>query len=688
VSPVPFLTALSFGYRELQQKGNLPKLAKVQAMKPLRAIVLAAAVAILSYFVLRYEFYHSKWLVIIPLFFRTHVVLPLTNPIYRNKPVTWKAGSRRGSKKGGKAPPNVLLIIADDLGINDLSGGCGVKTPHIDSIMHNGLAFTQVYSGHATCAPSRASLLTGRFPTRFGHEFTPGPKGVARILALRTEGELRHPILHLDSLSKLPPFKNMSLPLNETLLPHAMQQSGYDTYLLGKWDAGREPPYTPIDRGYNESLNFFVGASQYQRDFHPDLVNGYGDKFDDFLRLICRFYVSHNNGHFFQPDKYMTDYLSEQASNLIKSRTAGGGDDEQVAPFFITLAYNAPHNPFQAMRADYEDAEVQQLPTHMERVYAGMIKALDRGVGTVLQALKDSGQYENTVVIFTSDNGGAHYANLPQLNAPYRGWKATFFEGGIRVPMFMQWPARIQPLQGAAADVQDADVCRTYANRSAHAGVQCGYRVVEDVVSHVDLFTSLVSLANTDPASATAHRLDGLNFFDLVKAQGGWVGEDGADDASTSDTNSEASALSGQNAVEQSRSRVLYWRAGHYSAVRVGDWKFQISQRPDKVWLYDLHNDPTEWRNLAEEVGVTNRASLEALRSNGTVGTDADDSKMATAEHERITSELLRVYAAFEQEDAEQVPPSWPCASETPVFVDRVIGEKDEPTDEYIYWSN
>jgi hypothetical protein len=106
------------------------------------------------------------------------------------------------------------------------------------------------------------------------------------------------------------------------------------------------------------------------------------------------------------------------------------------------------------------------------------------------------------------------------------------------------------------------------------------------------------------------------------------------------------------------------------------------------VWLYDLHNDPTEWRNLAEEVGVTDRASLEALRSNGTVGTDAVDSKMATAEHERITSELLRVYAAFEQEDAEQVPPSWPCASETPVFVDRVIGEKDEPTDEYIYWSN
>jgi hypothetical protein len=177
MSPVPFLTALSFGYRELQQNGNLPKLANVQAMKPLRAIVLAAAVAILSYFVLRYEFYHSKWLVIIPLFFRTHVVLPLTNPIYRNKPVTWKAGSRRGSKKEGKAPPNVLLIIADDLGINDLSGGCGVKTPHIDSIMHNGLAFTQVYSGHATCAPSRASLLTGRFPTRFGHEFTPGPKG-------------------------------------------------------------------------------------------------------------------------------------------------------------------------------------------------------------------------------------------------------------------------------------------------------------------------------------------------------------------------------------------------------------------------------------------------------------------------------------------------------------------------------
>jgi arylsulfatase A-like enzyme len=646
-----------------------------------RRVVAAVVVAIVSYVVVRFELWDKKWLVIAPMYFRKHVILRLTNPIHPNTPVNWKPPSRRQvllEPRAGSAVPNIILIISDDLGINDLSGGCGVQTPNIDSIRHNGVAFAQAYAGQATCAPSRGAMLTGRYPTRFGYEFTPGPKGLARILTVPTPGELFPPILHKELIKVLPPVENMSLTRDETLISEVLQQQGYDTYYIGKWDAGAKPPHTPVDRGYNESLAFHVGASLYMYEGHPDLVNGYGDKFDDFLRLACRFTVNHNNGHVMQPDKYMTDYLSEQASNMIKSRAAGGEVTGSEAPFFLTLAYNAPHNPYQAMRADFEDPEVQKLPTVLEQVYAAMVKSLDRGVGTVLQALKDSNQYDNTIVIFTNDNGGAHYANLPNLNRPYRGWKATFFEGGIRVPMFMQWPARIQPLREAPASEEDAEICRTYANRSVHLGVRCGYRVVDDVVSHVDLFTSLVSLTHPDPAATSAHRLDGLNFFDLIKAQDGWISHSG--DAADSSVDHTARS---DKALEQSRTRVLYWRSGHYSAIRVGDWKLQMALRPDKVWLYDLRSDPTERRNLAEEVGVTNRPSLETLSVRHAAGDVA-----ATGEHASIVERLLRVFAAFEAVEAEQAPASWPAASETPITVDKVIGAKQEPDDECIYWSN
>jgi uncharacterized sulfatase len=130
----------------------------------------------------------------------------------------------------------------------------------------------------------------------------------------------------------------------------------------------------------------------------------------------------------------------------------------------------------------------------------------------------------------------------------------------------------------------------------------------------------------------------------------------------------------------------LYWRSGHYSAARVGDWKLQMALRPNKVWFFDLHADPTERRNLAAEVGIANRSSLEALRAQRVAG----DSSAAPggSDHDRILDELLRVFAAFVEVESEQVEASWPAASETPVTVDKIIGAQQEPGDECIYWSN
>lgn len=138
-----------------------------------------------------------------------------------------------------------------------------------------------------------------------------------------------------------------------------------------------------------------------------------------------------------------------------------------ASPFFITLAYNAPHSPLQALKSDYEDPEVAAIPSHTRRVYAAMIKALDRGVGKVLDALQECGQWENTIVIFTSDNGGASYIDLPHINRPYRGWKATFFEGGLRIPLFMQWPQMIP-----------------------------ASTILDQAVSHVDIFPTVFAAAS------------------------------------------------------------------------------------------------------------------------------------------------------------------------------------------------
>ncbi|MDO9126673.1 MAG: sulfatase-like hydrolase/transferase, partial [Parvibaculum sp.] len=168
------------------------------------------------------------------------------------------------------------------------------------------------------------------------------------------------------------------------------------------------------------------------------------------------------------------------------------------------------------------------------------VVALDRGVGKIKQALRDNGLEENTIVIFTSDNGGAGYVGLPDLNKPYRGWKASFFEGGIHVPFFMKWPARIAP--GTAYDRP---------------------------VAHVDIFSTVAAAAGAVPAGDRI--IDGINLIPQVT------------DA---------------NAADPGRS--LYWRSGHYKVLLSGGWKLQTSERPKKNWLYNLDTDPTERNNLAD----------------------------------------------------------------------------------------
>jgi arylsulfatase A-like enzyme len=459
------------------------------------------------------------------------------DPIGPTIPVTW--GEAPPTTSDGRRPPNVIVIVADDLGYNDLTFGGGgvadgaVPTPRIDSIARDGVEYTRGYAGNATCAPSRAAIMTGRYPTRFGFEFTPAPKQFMRLVAYLQRDAPHPPVYHEEREADVPPMDQQGLPPTEVTIAELMRSKGYRTLGLGKWHLGEAPEMRPTARGFDEYLGFLQGGAMYLPKDDPTVENSVQDfdPIDKFLWANLSFNVRKDDGPRFTPGAYLTDYLSTEATRAIAANRA--------RPFFMYLAFNAPHTPLQALRSDYD--ALPQITNHTLRVYGGMIRALDRGVGRVLDALREHGLEENTLVIFTSDNGGANYIGLPDINRPYRGWKMTFFEGGVHTPFFAKWPAQLP--RGARF----------------HAPV-----------AHVDIFATAAAAAGAPMPSDRV--MDGI---DLVKLARG-------------DAQGHAHAA-------------IFWRSGHYRSVLANDWKLQVSERPPKTWLFDMRSDPTERHNLAAE---------------------------------------------------------------------------------------
>ncbi len=473
----------------------------------------------------------------------------IMDPVQPTREVVWEKGP--DAPAATDRPPNIILIVADDLGYNDitLSGGGvangAVPTPNIDAIAKDGANLTQSYSGNATCAPSRAAMMTGRYATRFGFEFTPVPVQFAKLLGHMETNAQHPPIYHAELEKDVPPMAEMTVPTSETTLPEMLKAKGYRTLMLGKWHLGETAATRPEARGFDEFLGFLGGAALFGETSDPNIVEARQDfdPIDKFLWANLPFAVVNNNkpGRF-KPSKYMTDYLSEEAAKAIEAN--------KHRPFFMYVAYNAPHTPLQALKSDYD--ALSGIENHRLRVYAAMISSLDRGVGHVVQAVKDAGLEDNTLIIFTSDNGGANYIGLPDINKPFRGWKATFFEGGIRVPMLVKWPAKIKP--GA-----------TFAGAAGH----------------VDIFATAAAAAGADvPADK---KMDGVNLVPFITGEA-------------------------QGAPHQT----MFWRSGHYKVLLAGDWKLQVSARPAKSWLYNLKGDPTEKTNLAES-NPEKLAELKAL---------------------------------------------------------------------------
>jgi arylsulfatase A-like enzyme len=278
--------------------------------------------------------------------------------------------------------PNVLLIFVDDVGWAEFGfqGNKDIPTPNIDSIANNGVRFTQGYVAATYCSPSRAGLLTGRYPTRFGHEF--------------------------NSISQ-----QSGLSLKETTLADRLKELGYATCAIGKWHLGGKPEYRPTKRGFDE----FYGTLANTPFFHAT-------QFVDSR-------VSPDPKRVEDPDFYTTDEYAKRAVDWLGKQT-------KDQPWFLYVPFNAQHAPLQA--PDEYIARFKDIPDEKRRIFAAMMYAMDEAVGKILAKVRDRGEEENTLVIFQSDNGGPTRQTTSN-NLPLRGFKSTTWEGGTRVPFCVQW---------------------------------------------------------------------------------------------------------------------------------------------------------------------------------------------------------------------------------------------------------
>ena len=396
------------------------------------------------------------------------------------------------------APPNIVLIVADDLGYGDL--GChGSKinrTPQIDALAAGGLRFTDFHSAGPMCSPTRAAMLTGLYQQRFGRMFDTAISGVRD--------------------------REKGLPLEAVTIAEVLREGGYATACFGKWHLGYQPPFLPTSQGFDE----FVGLGSGDGDYHTQ-VDRSGN--EDWWRDNS---IAMEKG-------YTTDLLTRHSLRFIERH--------RDRPFFLYLPHLAIHFPWQGpddpphrqKGQSYHDDKwgVIPDPANVAPHIKAMIEALDAGVGQVMAALKRWQLAENTLVIFTSDNGGyltygKDFRNISS-NGSLRGQKTQLYEGGHRVPAIFHWPGRI----GTG---------------------------VTDVTAHsVDLFPTLAKLAGLGKM-----KTDGLDLAPLL--------------------------FHGKSLPE----RRFFWRAGGKRAVRSGDWK--LCRERNQSELFNLVDDLGETLDLAK----------------------------------------------------------------------------------------
>ena len=304
----------------------------------------------------------------------------------------------------GADKPNFVIFYADDLGWGEtgVQGNKDIPTPHIDSIATNGVRFTQGYVAATYCSPSRAGLMTGRYPTRFGHEFN----SVANVTGLH---------------------------LNETTVADRLKSLGYSTICVGKWHLGMKPEYRPTKRGFDE----FYGTLANTPFFLP--TNFVDSRISNDVRQVT------------DESFYTTDAYAVRAVDWIEKN--------RDKPKFLYLPFNAQHAPLQAPRK-YLD-RFPNIKDEKRKLFAAMMSGMDDAIGTVMTKIRDIGQEENTMYFFIADNGGPTQSTTSQ-NGGLRGFKMTTFEGGPRVPFFAQWKGKLPAGKTYDKPVMNLDLLPTF----------------------------------------------------------------------------------------------------------------------------------------------------------------------------------------------------------------------------------
>ena len=438
-----------------------------------------------------------------------------------------------------EGPPNILLIVADDLGYNDLSynGATDIQTPNIDRLASSGVIFSNGYAPAPVCSPARAGLLTGRYPSRFGME---------------------------ANLAYAPADRRHGLPVAEKTLATLLKRAGYRTGMVGKWHLGAAPPFHPLNRGFDFYYGFLGGEHDYYR------IDATRYAVDEHLVPIGR---QRSLGGF---AGYLTDRLTDQAIEFV--------NQDRKQPFFLYLAYNAPHQPLQAPPEILR--RHRQVRDDQRRRYLAMVDSLDGNVGRLVAALQAAGRWRNTLTFFLSDNGGLQRRSFLRMaaalagniggllealqssdqwrsaaasylaeqvgpqgwadNSPLRSGKASHHEGGIRVPFLASWPAAWP--QG-----------ETFA----------------PMVIGLDIAATALALAGVE----LSRPLDGVNLDAFVRG-----------------------------AATGPPHEALFWRSIWASsppdarfAVRAADLKLVRDDLQGPAALFDLRNDPGESRDLRRQ---------------------------------------------------------------------------------------
>lgn len=435
--------------------------------------------------------------------------------------------------------PNILLIVADDLGKYDLSvyGNLLIKTPNIDQLAIEGALFTNGYATAPICAPSRAGLLTGRYQQRFGFQFQPHQrypsskfewwwfKNLINTSDLEPANWGNFPSRHQ--------WSGFGLPQHEITIGEILNAAGYATAWIGKWHLGYSEPMLPQNFGFEFTYGCLEAYTLYGKKNNKNIVNAPVNEFtdkhiwNDGRKGHC---AIRKNGNMVDEEYYLTYAFGREAEAFI--------NHNKEKPFFIYMPVTAPHTPYQAPKDIYDS--LSDISNHRLRVYYSMIIALDKMVGDLIHCLEKNNLRDKTLIIFTSDNGAPLYSRTI-TNEPLKGGKFTFYEGGINIPLIMNFPGKIQ-----------------------------SKTVVDQPVSLLDLYPTILEFVHLP--SPDDRNMDGVHLLNLLS-----------------------------NKNDKNDQRYFYWYSGYNLCIRNNEWKLIINEHDETMELYNIMQDTNEQYELSQK---------------------------------------------------------------------------------------